>query len=201
MRSDGRLRLNHPAIAVPSSDGEGSDFASAVGQSTHVLVAELAARRADSRGDLLDFVWARSASVVTDARLGRRTRAARIAAAAAAAVYVDRFLPTSDWELLGSEFILGCARADLVWASALGILVDELKTADARTAGRASGRTHAQTDTYRTAATQLFGERFLGVRLIYLAAASHSVLVLPNGGRSPLSDSPYALGQHERVDR
>lgn len=92
------------------------------------------------------------------------------------------FLPDDRWAFVGAEVPLGAdGIVDLVWSDAFGrVLIDEVKTGIAERRG-GPGRTRDQVARY-VAAGALAYPRFVGVRLIKLAAPMHSMLAAADGG-------------------
>lgn len=104
------------------------------------------------------------------------------------AYFAECRLP-NDWLLEGVEFEAGEARFDLVWRLRGGgaVLVDELKsgrgtlTAQIEAADEQVGRE-------LRAGTTLWGNAFLGVRLLWLGDPARSEWFHPTSGRRPLCD-------------
>ena len=110
--------------------------------------------------------------------------------AALSGCYFWHLLPPATWIFAGTELDVGVGRVDLVWRdSGDRVLIDEIKTGSPRELGLA--RTAAQVRRYLDCATQLWPDRFIGVRLLSLADPHRSVLVRPDGSRVPLHRSPY----------
>lgn len=104
----------------------------------------------------------------------------------AAAVYFRLFMPAVGWTFDGSELRGPSARFDLVWRSADGMFVDEVKSG--RVATRrdlAAVREQAGRETQAGAAA--FGERFLGVRVVSLGAPRTSFFADRDGRCTPLA--------------
>jgi hypothetical protein len=189
-----------PDLTFASGPYEPDGFAAAVGCATHhVIGTVLRSAAAAPREQLLDLVWDLAATGVMLPSLNRRRRAARIAVAGHAGVYVERFLPASPWTYLGAELALGDGlRADLAFEGPAGVFLDEVKLADARSVETRADSTHRQVTAYAAQAAEMFGSRFLGVRLLYLAAPNRSLLVRRDGGRIPLAESQLrAVGSRE----
>ncbi len=198
MRGAGVARIRHPQpLLAPSPAWDAGDpgrYAPAVGRAAHRVIGELAARRDLTAAELVELAWERAADAVAEAELGRRSRAARLTVAGAAAVYLRRFLPPPGWQFLGAElrFESG-ARADLGW-EADRVLLDELKLVSARGVPLGEGPTARQAAAYAEAGRARYGARFAGVRLLFLGAPGRSRLVLPGGRELPLADTAYEFG-------
>lgn len=203
--------MRHPAPPPPScvrsrvTDAptrfEPDPVAALVGSAIHRVIGELAPLAHVPLETLIETAWVLAGAAVADVRLGRRARAARLTIAGAAAVYVERFLPPASWRSLGTELELGEGRrGDLGWARGW-VLIDELKSADAVTAPRGNGPTLRQVVDYARLGRQRYGERFIGVRLIFLGAPNRSRLVTPDGLNVALADTPYSFGRLDREAR
>jgi len=101
------------------------------------------------------------------------------------AIYLRLFAPSDEWEFVGAEVKLGRRRADLVWQSAQGILIDEVK------AGAAAARFERdalaeQVKSLVQHGTDAYGDAFLGVRAIVLASPRTSYLARPDGSSRPI---------------
>ena len=188
-------RAHLPRSHAPSAAYQPDGFAAAVGSATHRLIADLLNRRDEMSVDqLIDEGWLLAALAVDTPLIGRRHRAARIAVSGHAAVYIRRFMPGLSWQLLGAELDLGDGlRVDLGFESEEGVVFDELKLSDGRTVPRGEGPTSRQVALYADAGARLYAQRFLGVRLLYLAAPNYSLFVRPDGIREPLADTTFAL--------
>lgn len=165
-----------------------------VGVATHQVIGALVARRGEPVEDLLDAAWVLAGQIIGPAPIARRTRAARLAVAGGAGIYVTRFIPPSDCHLVGVELPVGSHRIDLGWEDDF-VLFDEIKTADARAASTSQGPTLRQVQAYAEVGRSTYGARFAGVRLLFLGAASRSVLVRPDGRLIPLADTPFVFGR------
>jgi hypothetical protein len=104
----------------------------------------------------------------------------------ACSVYLRLFAPAADWVLVGAEMPLGRRRADLVWRTPGGIVVDELK-AGATGARYERGDLDDQIDGLLAGAHEAFGDEVRGVRAIVLAAPMRSYELLSNGSREPFT--------------
>lgn len=172
------FRAGHdPLHDDPEPSNTGARFAASVGTLTHRLIGEALAYRRAGRGDPREIVLARSQTLATAAGLGHRTRACRIAVAAGAAIYLERLMLPPAWTFDGAELrIAGEVRADIVWSGRPGIVIDEIKSADARVAGRISAARDDQVGRLLEAGTLTYGDRLVGIRLIFLGAVGHSLL-------------------------
>ena len=190
------LPRREPLYEDPEPANTGTRFAAIVGTLTHRLIAEALEYAAAGLGDPREIVLPRSQALATAAKIGHRTRACRISTAAGAAIYLERFRLRDGWTFDGAEVDLPGARADAVWSSPAGVVIDEIKTADGRVAGRSSTARTDQVMRLLDAGTAAYGDRLVGVRLIFLGAAGYSVL--HRVGRPPiaLADDPV-LGPRE----
>lgn len=157
---------------------EARGWAAGVGARIHVAVARCAAEGADPMGPAGMRIIA---PLVADVPDGPARRAVLQQTRAAASVYFRLLLPPPGWRGPEAEVPLGAGRADLVWASPAGFLVDEVKSGPWWLAppGRASAL--GQVERYRRAGVSAWGRRFAGVRLCSTAGPSRSLLVLPGG--------------------
>jgi hypothetical protein len=200
MKTAGRGRIRLPLVRPPCAvdrplSADPDCQALRVGTVTHEVIAELCRLRDRDGADLLEEAWSLAGQAVVRAGLGRGARAGRLAAAGAAAVYVQRFMPPAPWRWLGSEIDLGeHGRVDLAWEAEV-VLFDEIKTGDAAAVRQGEGPTARQVDRYTRAGAARYGVRFAGVRLIYPAIANRSRLVLPDGRAVPLGETAYRLGR------
>ena len=112
-----------------------------------------------------------------------RPRESLFQAVTAAGVYLSRFRPEAPWTFLGSEVRSGNCIFDLVFQSAAGVLVDELKLGK----GRAhDANVREQINRYLIEGKHLWGNRFIGVRLCPVNEPRASRLYLANSKRSLL---------------
>jgi len=116
----------------------------------------------------------------------------RVLVGSHAARYVSLFLPGPGCEFLGAEVTVGRGRVDLAWSHPThGVWFDEVKTW--RHAGRGwDGATHDQIDRYVEAGRDLFGDRFVGVRLIVTGHSQDSVHIDAQGEVTALLRSALA---------
>jgi hypothetical protein len=109
-------------------------------------------------------------------------RAAKQRLLTASSVYLRLFAPAADWVFVGAEVSLGHRRADLVWRTPGGIVVDELK-AGATGARYAWGDLDDQVEGLLAGAREAFGDEVRGVRAIVLAAPMRSYELMSDGSR------------------
>ena len=112
-----------------------------------------------------------------------RPRESLFQAVTAAGVYLSRFRPDAPWTFLGSEIRSGSCIFDLAFQSEAGVLVDELKLGVGR--GQ-EARVREQIDRYLLEGKNLWGNRFIGVRLCPVDEPRASRLYSPNSKRSHL---------------
>jgi hypothetical protein len=111
--------------------------------------------------------------------------AVRQRALTAAAVYFRLFVPDRHWVFEGAELRGPNARFDLVWRSAGGVIVDELKTGRSATRGEIAA-VREQAARELRAGAGMFGEDFLGVRVVSLGAPRTSFFTGLDGRTSPV---------------
>lgn len=96
--------------------------------------------------------------------------------------YLADLVPGSDWHLLGVEWDTGHGPVDVAWAHmATGaVLFDEIKTS--RIVGnQISVKWRQQVNRYTAGGTEMFGDRFVGTRLLPLPTMRLARLVLGPG--------------------
>jgi hypothetical protein len=187
----------YPISEDPEPSNTGTRFAAIVGMLTHRLIAEALEHAAAGRGDPGDIVLRRSQALAAGAEVGRRTRACRIAIAAGAAIYLERFLLPDPWAFSGAEVDLGPGvRADVVWSGPGGVVIDEVKTSDGRVAGRPSAARAGQLRQLAEAGAGRYDEHQVAVRLIFLGAAAYTVVHRVGQPPVRLADDPE-LGPRE----
>lgn len=115
-----------------------------------------------------------------------RRQAAIQRLATGTASYFRLFAPDETWVYLGAQVAGTECRFDFVFEGADGMVVaDELKTG--RAASRAArGLFDEQVARQVKAGGAKWGESFLGVRVLFLAAPRASFLARPSGERDPL---------------
>lgn len=157
-----------------------------IGVTAHAAIATLAARtRTPSPLDYPQAVKAALQKYPASERLAHRQNAAGLVAA-----YFWHLLPPPGWTFAGSELRLGAGRVDLLWRNDVGlILLDEIKAAPAR--NLILPTTVAQVDRYCQTGRGIWGERFIGVRLLSLRDWRQSLFVTPTGERQPLHTTRY----------
>ena len=119
----------------------------------------------------------------------------RALALTSACKYLSLLLPTCA-EFIGAEVVLSTGRADLVWLLPDGdIFIDELKTARYLDAEAAV----AQASRYTTAGVEMFGDGFVGVRVISTTQERRSLLVTPTLSVQPLAPTPLSIAALRRI--
>lgn len=134
------------------------------GQRIHRIIGALATG-APTRDDLFaqaDALWR-----AEPATTGVQQRSVWLRCVTASAVYFARCRPSGDWHLTGVEVDLGGAIADLVWSASGAVVIDEIKSGSATIASPAIAD---QVRRLAIGGRARFGRRFVGVRLVPLAA-------------------------------
>ena len=104
--------------------------------------------------------------------------------------YFSQCLPPAGYIFGAAEVELGVGRPDLTWRTSDDrVLVDEIKTGSPRNVELA--RTREQIERYRTACLDVWGERYVGLRLIAVGDTARSVFVSPDGTQVPLSSTAH----------
>lgn len=192
-RSEARS-VNPAATSARRETGREWEARSAVllGQRAHRVIALLCERGGSARGGygtLLEVLDAVNAVCGDLGTRSARERAFRQGVFTAAAVYLRRFKPGPDWHWESAETSAPGARLDLVFRR-LGdgaVLVDELKTGSNSGAATAA---REQVTRHLAGAADLWGDRFMGVRLLWLTAPSSSQFFPAGGGVAvPLGSS------------
>lgn len=111
-------------------------------------------------------------------------QAAKQALLTTAAVYFRWFTPPDEWGFLGTEITARGCRFDLVWQTAGQVVVDEIKSGAMGVPGR--GGFEPQVARLIQGGATKYGDAFVGVRVIILAAPALSYLARPGGDREPL---------------
>jgi hypothetical protein len=120
-------------------------------------------------------------------------RAHRQNVAAGTAAYFARLLPPPAWLFHGTEVHLGHGRLDLLWTDARDrILIDEVKTGYSRSLHLQ--RTRDQVEGYRACASDTWGDRFAGVRLLSTGDPFESLLVPAAGDTVGLFTTAFVRG-------
>ena len=155
-----------------------------VGELAHALIAGLLAD--GERAPEAARISAAAARLPGLADVGSYRLAVRQRVLTSAAVYFRLFAPPAEWVFEGSELRGPRAQFDLVWRSAEGVIVDELKTGRSATRREiAAVREQAARETL--AGSMVFGEAFLGVRLVSLGAPRTSFFTHRDGRCVPLT--------------
>jgi hypothetical protein len=173
-----------------SPDAVAVDWAGRVGQVTHRLVCDLAplARSLDP-WELGERALRGARSLVRDGQV-LRAPAARARAAGLALSYLRDFVPGGDWMLLGTEYVLPSSRVDLAWEHPVhGVLLDEIKSFRGRGLGGLTAADLTQAEKHASGGDTVFGDRFLGVRILTLGGLHTAIAVLPTAGTVPLVGS------------
>jgi len=154
-----------------------------LGVSVHALVGECLhdGLRHPSPVELLTRAGRHALTV--DSRNVHR-QAAKQALLTTAAVYFRWFTPPDEWEFLGTEVKAGGCRFDLVWQTAGQVVVDEIKSGAMAVPGR--GGFEPQVARLIKGGATKYGDAFVGVRVIILAAPALSYLARPGGDREAL---------------
>lgn len=154
-----------------------------VGALTHALIAGLLAdgQRAPSPA----CISAEAAALPGLAEIAKFRLAVRQRALTGAAIYFRLFVPDREWAFEGAEVPGPNARFDFVWRSADGVIIDELKTGRVATR-REIAAVHEQAAREMHAGAAVFGEDFLGVRVLSLGAPRTSFFTGRDGGTAPV---------------
>jgi hypothetical protein len=173
------------SVGMFTLDDEELQRAGLVGVLAHQCIAELAGTADRPTPRAITAVVDRSLSVFRpiEARAHRQNLAGAIGA-----YFWHLMLPTS-WSFLGSEVHVGGGRVDLLWRHGSSVLVDEVKTGSARQMRLA--RTSTQIDQYLSTGSEVWGEQFLGVRLLCLSDPGQSLFIHPNAANQPLHTTLY----------
>jgi hypothetical protein len=112
--------------------------------------------------------------------------AARQRLATAVAVYFRFLLPGPEWSFVGAEIRVPGAALDLLFEDRTGRLrADELKTGGAPDLARTS-QLRRQLEGQLAGGLEAFGDRFMGVRALFLGAPRRSFTLEVDGGRAPV---------------
>ncbi len=107
--------------------------------------------------------------------------------------YFTRCLPPPEFIFGGAEVDLGIGRADLMWFDIDDrVLADEVKAGSPRRVGLAA--TTDQVDRYRRACLSVWGDRFVGIRLLCPTDPARSLFIDPAGTTCGLTTTPYFEG-------
>ena len=157
-----------------------------IGVAVHATIGSLAAHtRSPTVGELQ-----KAADRALGAFAPIEARAHKQNVASLSGGYFWHLLPPARWLFAGTELDIGAGRVDLFWRdSADRLLIDEIKAGSARELGLT--RTAAQITRYLDCAAQRWPDQFIGIRLLSLADPHRSVLVRPDGSRTPLHRTDY----------
>jgi hypothetical protein len=157
-----------------------------VGRLAHTAIAELAATA--RQPTFADLIASANAALSMFAPIEARAHRQNVVGLAGS--YFWHLQPPADWRFAGRELQLGSGRVDLLWADPAGrLLVDEIKAGCPRAVRLAA--THAQARRYAQIAHAVWGERFVGVRLLALRAPQDCLLFTADGHPRPLHHTPY----------
>jgi hypothetical protein len=102
------------------------------------------------------------------------------------ASYFRFFLPSAGWTLLGTEVTADGCRFDVVWETPeKQVIIDEIKAWRVETRLDREA-VEEQLPPALAAAQGTWGSRFVGIRVLWIGAPLHSVLVRPDGAREQL---------------
>lgn len=168
----------------PARRRRSADDAGGTGVATHAVIQRMLAAgvRQPTAAERMEWVGQHIAAAYAAQphRLGARQRLL-----APLAVYFQRFVPPQPWQLEGSEVTVGRSRLDLLWTDGRELFADELKTGTSAIQ-LASDQVDAQAARQTAAGARRFGECFLGVRVLLLAAPGRSFWVRPDGSHNSL---------------
>jgi len=188
---DGRVpRLRQGDVQEPSPDvfdiDEELARATDEGSIAHAVIARLAARtRTPSLTDVQSLVdEALAGFAAIEARAHRQNIRGVVHR------YFSQCLPPPEFVFGGAEWDLGVGRADLVhFDFDESVLTDEVKTGSPRSLHLSS--TKRQVERYRGACLDVWGDRFIGLRLLCPTDPATSLFINPAGVVSPLASTPY----------
>lgn len=174
----------------------GIDLAQLAGTLVHKGIPQLLAEgyrnTAVDDSSFRDRLWALARDLVSESGIpGSHRRRVHSEVGTAIASYWMRWLPGSRCEFVGSEvvFELG-SRIDLVWRhEEIGVFFDEIKLSRAPIS-LISLSAIEQSRRYSRIGQQMFGDAFLGVRLISIPSPSSALLINSRFEVSPLAQSP-----------
>lgn len=166
-------------------DDEELQRAGLVGALAHRCIAELAGAvsRPTTRHITTIVDQSLSAFSPIEARAHRQNLAGVVGG------YFWHFELPPGWTFWGSEVHVGVGRLDLLWRRGRLVLIDEVKTGSARQMRLA--RTSTQLDQYVTTGSAVWGEQFIGVRLLCVVDPRQSLFIHPHAAHQPLHDTPY----------
>lgn len=158
-----------------------------VGALAHALIAGLLA--GGERAPAAVRISACAAQLPGLAEVGSYRLAVRQRVLTSAAVYFRLFVPPAEWAFDGAELRGPSARFDLVWRSAGGVIVDELKTGRSATRSEIAAVREQAARELRSGAA-VFGKDFLGVRVVSLGAPRTSFFTGLDGRTTPVEWRP-----------
>lgn len=120
----------------------------------------------------------------------RRPRAVLAEACGAVATYLHYFNLASPWEFTATEFPVSEGRVDLVFRNNNRLLIDELKFGLSR---HLMSAVLPQVRRYVAAGEELWGDRFIGVRVCTVAEPLSSRLYRPGSSRFERLEDAAAL--------
>jgi hypothetical protein len=160
------------------------DFDMVVGDRAHRIVGILAGQELpEDRTRRAVLLVETAREVLRDFPVRRNAREALAQSVTAAGVYINRFLPSKEWELVGTEFKMENSRFDLVFSRDDKVVIDEIKLGVGR-GGEISVR--KQIDRYVELGKKKWGEDFIGVRMCSVHEAARSRLCTPASHRSTI---------------
>lgn len=115
---------------------------------------------------------------------GARAASVRMRLASAAGTYLRRFAPV-EAALIEVEFPVGAGVADLVWQHNADVVIDEIKTGSVT---RDDEDVVAQVTRFLVGGKALWGERFLGVRVVPLARPARAFFAVASNGEQLRTD-------------
>lgn len=184
-RADRRRGATH-GDGTPARRRQGGPVdPSALGQAAHDVIAALAADGVRTAEYERVSVAVRNHAATSGAT--SRQQAAHQWLASTASLYFRLFALPAGWDLAGVEVRAPHCRFDLLWRNRFGgdVLADELKTGKAGDLVGGAALEH-QLERERRDGVELYGERFLGVRLLVLGAPRRSLFLARDGSRTPL---------------
>lgn len=155
-----------------------------VGMRVHQLIGFCLANGVDAGA-------AARAMFAADPLGGTLMSSVRTRCSSATAQYLARCRPQG-WDLVGYEEQVGRARADLVWAGSdpWRVLIDEIKTG---VADADDPRLLGQIARLLAGGARLWGDAFVGVRVIPLASPRRAWLTAPGPRRPEILRLPESL--------
>lgn len=183
----GRIGLPRPVWpdkTEPTVTETGRRTSAREGQQVHRIVGELAPLVGDISIAERNALVAQATRQAVNSKADGRLAKARMRVNSLVNCYFGLYFPPREFEILGHELNVGDGLVDLAWSHATGVLFDELKThRELRSMHTAD--IDEQLHRYRLAGRDLYGDRFLGVRLIALGNSRDSFTLLPDGTTTP----------------